>query len=86
MSMNKLSTAEWVRVLSGLIEGNNIASMVCMIGIAKTKILRMIRHLGRACENFHDERAKNLGTKRIEMDELWAFIGVKDKADTPPLT
>jgi IS1 family transposase len=77
--MNKLSIDEKVRVVSSLIEGNSIASTVRMTGIAKTTILRLIRHLGKGCELFHDEKVRNLSCKRIQMDEVWAFVGAKER-------
>jgi IS1 family transposase len=77
MSMNKLSIEDRVRVVSCLIEGNSIASTVRMTGIAKTTILRLIVELGEACQKLHDETVRGLSCKRIQMDEVWAFIGAR---------
>jgi IS1 family transposase len=79
LGMNKLNTAERVRVISSLVEGNSIASTVRMTGIAKTTILRLIAQLGDACVNFHNKKVRNLRTKRIQADEVWAFCYAKSK-------
>jgi IS1 family transposase len=77
--MNKLSNAERVRVISSLVEGNSIASTVRMTGIAKTTILRLITQLNQACVDLHNKRVRNLTTKRIQADEVWAFCYAKAK-------
>ena len=75
--MNKLNTAERVRVIRTLVEGNSINSTVRMTGIAKTTILRLMTQFVEVCQTLHDERVKGLTSRRIQMDEVWAFIGAK---------
>jgi IS1 family transposase len=77
--MNKLSTSERATVIGALVEGNSIASIVRMTGVAKTTILRLIVSFAEACQAFHDERVVNLKSKRIECDELWAFCHCKKR-------
>lgn len=81
--MNKLSTAERVQVLHALIEGNSINATVRMTGISKPTILKLIRDFAAVCEAFHDERVVNLPTLRVQMDELWAFVGAKEYNTKP---
>jgi IS1 family transposase len=81
--MNKTSNADRVRVIASLIEGNSIASTVRMTGIAKTTILRLIKQLADACQQFHDDKVKGLTSQRIQMDEVWAFVGAKEKNTSP---
>jgi IS1 family transposase len=77
--MNKLSNETRAQVIRGLIEGNSIASLVRMTGVAKTTILRLLVQFGEACQMFHDERVVKLNTRRIQCDEVWAFVGAKEK-------
>src|ERR1700740_1006517 len=83
MYMNKLSTAERVQVLAALIEGNSVNSTVRMTGISKPTILKLIRDFAVMCEDFHDNRVQNLASERIQLDEIWAFIGSKDQNTKP---
>ena len=80
--MNKSSIQDRVRVIQALVEGNSINSTVRMTGIAKTTILRIIRALGDACQKFHDEQVKGLNSRRVQMDEVWAFVGAKERNAT----
>lgn len=75
--MNKLSTADRVRVVMALVEGNSINSTVRMTGISKPTILKLIQQLGDACWRFHDEKVLGLQSKRIQCDELWSFCHAK---------
>lgn len=77
--MNKLSTADRVRVVAALVEGNSINSTVRMTGISKPTILKLLADLGEACQKFHDERVRGLTCKRLECDEIWAFVHSKER-------
>lgn len=79
VSMNKLSTAARVRVLAALLEGNSIRATVRMTGIAKNTIVKLLRDVGTACQQFHDARVVNLRSRRVQCDEIWSFVGAKAK-------
>ena len=81
--MNKLTIKERATVIRGLVEGNSIASLVRMTGIAKTTMLRLIVDFGKVCEDFHDAKVRGLTSRAIQMDEVWAFIGAKERNATP---
>lgn len=77
--MNKLTTEERVRVVSALIEGNSVRAIARMTGTDRKTILRLLADLGRACSIFQDKTFRNLRCARIQCDEIWAFVGSKEK-------
>jgi IS1 family transposase len=79
VSMNKLSTAERVRVVAALVEGMSIRATVRMTGVAKNTIVKLLADLGDVCKKYHDEHVRNLKTKRVQSDEIWSFVGSKQK-------
>lgn len=81
--MNRLSIDGQAQVIRGLVEGNSIASLVRMTGVAKTTILRLMVQFADACKRLHDERVCGLRTCRVQMDEVWSFVGAKDKNTNP---
>lgn len=81
--MNNLDPETRARVISALVEGVSISSIVRMTGVAKTTILRLIRNVGAACARFHDSQVRYLGTERVQCDEVWSFCGMKEK-NVPP--
>lgn len=60
-------------------EGANINSTVRMTGISKPTILKLIVDLGAACKQFHDETVRNVRSRKIQCDEIWAFCYSKKK-------
>src|SRR4051812_33161011 len=83
MHMNKLSIEEKVRVVACLVEGNSLRSIVRMTGIHRTTIQKLLVELGNACSAYQDKVMRNLKCKRIQCDEIWAFVGCKEKNATP---
>lgn len=77
--MNKLSTAKRVAVVSALVEGCSIRSTVRMTGVSKNTIAKLLLELGAACTKCQDETLRNLRCKRLQCDEIWSFVGGKDK-------
>jgi IS1 family transposase len=77
--MNKLDTADRVRVISALVEGCSIRSTVRMTGVAKNTVAKLLVEIGEACKAYHDDHVCHLLTKRVQCDEIWAFCYAKQK-------
>jgi IS1 family transposase len=77
--MNKLTTADRVRVISALVEGCSIRATVRMTGVAKNTIVKLLAEIGTACAAYHDEKVRNVKAKRVQCDEIWSFVYSKDK-------
>lgn len=80
--MNKLGSADRVKVVAALVEGNSIRATVRMTGVAKNTIVKLLAELGRACDAYQRKTLVNLTSKRIQCDEIWSFVGSKAK-NTP---
>jgi IS1 family transposase len=81
--MNRLSTTERAKVVSVLVEGNSLRATARITGVARMTVEKLLRDLGAACQTFHDDRVRNLQSKRVQCDEIWSFVGAKDKNATP---
>ena len=77
--MNKLSTEERSRIVAALVEGNSMRAVSRMTGIARNTINKLLVDLGTACSEYQDKAFRNLSCKRIQCDEIWSFIGAKEK-------
>jgi IS1 family transposase len=80
VSMNRLTKDERISVVKCLVEGNSIRATVRMTGIAKNTVTKLLVELGAACEAYQVEHLVNLPCKRIQVDEIWSFVGCKAKA------
>jgi IS1 family transposase len=77
--MNKLDSAKRAQVVSCLVEGNSIRATVRMTGVAKNTVVKLLADLGAACSAYQDKVFVNLKCKRIQCDEIWSFVGAKEK-------
>jgi IS1 family transposase len=77
MSNNHLSIDKQIAVTAALAEGNSIRSIERMTGIHRDTIMRLGVRIGQGCARLLDQKMRNLDCQRIELDEIWGFIGKK---------
>ncbi len=77
--MNKISTEERTRVVSCLVEGNSLRATTRMTGVHRTTVMKLLADLGKACSEYQDITFRNLTCKRVQCDEIWSFVGCKQK-------
>jgi len=83
--MNKLSTPKRIQVISALVEGMSIRSVVRMTGVSKNTVVKLLADVGNACAIYQDKVFRNLTCKRIECDEIWSFVHAKESHLKPEL-
>lgn len=76
---NKLSNEKRVQILSVLCEGMGINAATRITGASKNTVLKLLADAGEACAKYQDEAMRNLKCKRVECDEIWSFVGMKQK-------
>jgi len=81
--MNKLSRDKQIQIVAALVEGNSIRAIARMADVSRNTISKLLLDLGAACEQYHDEHVRGLDCKRIQADEIWAYVAKKDSALTP---
>ncbi len=77
--MNQLDSAERAQILFALVEGSSIRSICRMFGVGKNTVARLLIQAGAACAEYQDKALRNLRCQRIQCDEIWAYVGAKDK-------
>jgi IS1 family transposase len=75
--MNALSKEKQSIVIGALAEGSSIRSIERLSGIHRDTIMRLGVRVGENCQRILDEKMRGLNCSRIEVDELWGFIGKK---------
>jgi IS1 family transposase len=85
VSMNKLTKAQRAQVLHLLCEGMSIRAVTRLTGISKTTVSKLVVDAGQACSWYQDRVFRNLECKRVEVDEIWGFVGAKAKNADPEL-
>jgi hypothetical protein len=76
---NVISAAKKIAVISALVEGCSVRSTVRMAGVSKGAVLRLLISVGNACAEYQDRVIRNVAAKRVQVDEIWSFVGCKEK-------
>jgi IS1 family transposase len=77
--MSLLSRDQQIQVIGCLTEGMSIRAIERLTRIHRDTIMRLGARVGRGCAELHDRIMVGLRVGRIEMDELWAFVGKKQR-------
>ena len=75
----RLPKAKAVLCLRLLLEGNSIRATERLTGISKHAILRLLAMVGRRANTYWATKMENLPAMDVECDEIWDFIGCKEK-------
>ena len=70
-------------VLSLLLEGNSISSVVRLTDVHQKTILKLLVLAGEKCERIMATKIRNVQVRDVEADEVWSFIGKKEKRVRP---
>ena len=76
---NILPTEKKVLAISLLCEGSSIRAISRITGIHIDTIGRLAMRIGEGCKKIMDEKMRGLSCKNVEVDEIWGFIGAKQK-------
>jgi IS1 family transposase len=77
--MNVLSLQDRVQILNCLSEGMGVNATARITGKSKNTVLKLLADVGEACALYQDRVMNNLQCTRIECDEIWSFVGAKQK-------
>lgn len=80
--MNVLPLDKQHQVLSLLVEGSSIRSVERITGVHRDTIVRLLQRAGAACAQLMDQRLTNLKCEEVEVDEVWGYVGKKQKRVT----
>ena len=80
---NVLPMEKRVAVISALAEGSGIRQIERMTGINRNTIMSLGVRVGQGCAALLDNKMRNLSCQHLQLDELWGFIGKKQKHVQP---
>jgi IS1 family transposase len=80
---NILSAEKRIAVIGALAEGSSIRSIERITGVHRDTIMRLGVRVGQGCTALMDTVMRNLDCHRLEMDEVWGFVGKKERHVRP---
>ena len=76
---NVLKTEKQIAVIAALAEGSSIRSIERITGINRNTIMNLGVRVGKGCARLLDNKMRNLECNNLQFDELWGFIGKKER-------
>jgi IS1 family transposase len=77
--MNRLSIQERGRITGMLIEGMSLRATSRLADVSINTVTKLLVDVGPASADYQDRTLRNLTCKRIQCDEIWAFVYAKEK-------
>lgn len=78
----RLDESKIVQIVRCLSEGCGVRATARLCDCDKNTVLEVVRVIGRKCEQLHDELVRNVKTESIQLDELWARVGIRQSRTT----
>ncbi|MGD1046888.1 MAG: IS1 family transposase [Bacteroidota bacterium] len=81
--MNTLPLSKKAFILSSLVEGLSIRSIERLTNTHRDTIMRLMVEAGTKAQDILDSQMVNLESKFVEIDEIWTFVGKKQRHVLP---
>jgi IS1 family transposase len=78
-----LNTETQTAIIGMLAEGSSIRSIERLTGVHRDTIMRLGVRVGKGCAAILDEKMRGLSCRHLQFDELWGFIGKKQRNVLP---
>jgi IS1 family transposase/transposase-like protein len=79
-----LPTAKISTLMRLLVEGCSVRSIERITGVHRDTVLRLLVLVGDRCERLMEGRIDGISVNDVQCDEIWGFIGCKEKRKTEP--
>ena len=77
--MNVLPREKQIEVIAALCDGLGIRAVSRITGVNRGTVAALALRMGRGCAELHDRMMVGLRVNRLELDELWSYVGKKQK-------
>ena len=77
--MNILPRDKQIEIISAPTEGVGIRVTARLVGVNRETVGKLALQVGKGCAELHDRRMVGVRVNRIELDEIWSFVGKKQK-------
>ncbi len=83
--MNVLPISKRVQIINLLCEGMSMRAVSRVADVSINTVTRLLLDTGAACADYQDKAFRKLKSKRVQCDEIWSFVGCKEKNVPPEL-
>ena len=77
--MNRMPRAKRAQILGFLVEGMSLQAASRLADCSINTVTKLLVDVGTACAEYQNKALVNLPCKRVQCDEIWSFVGAKQK-------
>lgn len=77
--MNTLPAAKRAQIIGMLCKGMSIRPASRLADVSHNTVMKLLVEAGMACSDYQDRALVNLPCTRLQLDEIWSFVGNKAK-------
>ena len=77
--MNRLPIEKRAQMIGMLVEGMSMRAVSRLADVSINTVTKLLSDVGAACAEYQDKTMSNLSITHVQVDEIWAFIGAKQK-------
>lgn len=78
-TINRMPQAKRAQILGFLVEGMSLRAASRLADCSINTVTKLLVDVGVACAEFQDKTLRNLPCQRVQCDEIWSFVGAKQK-------
>lgn len=75
----RVTMKEATMALALMLEGMSVRSVQRLTGLCRQTLADLIVLVGENCQRLLDSTVKNVAANDVQLDELWSFVGMKEK-------
>lgn len=79
MGVNKLDLAKRAQIIAMLCEGSSMRSVSCLADVSINTVSKLLVEAGKFRAGFHEDKVHSVKARRVQVEEIWSFIGAKQK-------
>jgi IS1 family transposase len=81
--MNRLPIAKRAQIIQMLVEGASLRATSRMADVSINTVTKLLLDVADAAHAYHDLTVRNVRCRRVQADEIWCFVGAKQKNASP---
>ncbi len=81
--MKSLPVSKRAQIIGMLTEGLSMRATARLADVSNNTVAKLLVDVGRAASDYQDEAFRRLNCKRVQVDEIWSFVGAKQRNVKP---
>jgi len=75
--MNRMPLSKRAQILGLLVEGMSLRAVSRVADCSLNTVTKLLGEVGTACSLYQDKYLRNLQSQRLQLDEIWSFVSMK---------